>query len=146
MGTPRTLNVPTLPLELLDRRHRDRFAFAIDRTEKIRGAQSTCLSFVEQVSPSLVKSPDGSQDLPTRGRFCVVPDTGEILRAEVEAYPQPGNAREWKLSVEFEVNRDIKLLVPTTAREEFLMSNGKGTGRARYRNFRRFTTSARIVP
>ena len=146
MGSPRTLNVPTLPLELMDRRHRQRFAFTIRGGERIRGVQTTCIGFVEQVSPTLIKSPDGTVDLGTRGHVCVLPDTGEIRRAEVEAYPQPGNAREWKLSVEFEVNRDLKLLVPTSAREEFVMSNGKGTGRANYRNFRRFTTSGRIIP
>jgi hypothetical protein len=146
MGAPRTLNVPTLPLELMDRRHRHRFTFAVRGSERIRGVQTTCLSFVEQVSPSLVKSPDGTQDLPTRGYICALPATGAIVRAEVEAYLQPGRAREWKLSVEFEVNRELTLLVPTSAREEFVMSNGKGSGRANYRNFRRFTTSARIVP
>lgn len=146
LGAPRTINVPTLPLELMDPRHRPRFSFTASGAERIRGIDTSRIAFTEQVRPSLVRSPDGTEGLPTRGRMWIVAATGEILKGEVEAYQEGLDVREWKLTVDFAFNRDLKLLVPTTVREEFAMANGKGTGRATYRNFRRFTTSARIVP
>lgn len=38
------------------------------------------------------------------------------------------------------------MLLPTDMVEEFWIPRGRGTGRARYSNFRRFETTARIIP
>jgi hypothetical protein len=145
LGSPRTTNVPTLPLELMAARHRHRFTFAIAGADRLRGAPVTRVTFNEEERPSLVRSPDGKENLPTRGVLWIAPATGALLRGEVEAYQERINAREWKLTVDFAMHRELNIPVPVEAREEFYMANGKGTARARYDNFRQFTTTARIL-
>jgi hypothetical protein len=49
--------------------------------------------------------------------------------------------------VEFEPHAELQMMVPRELRESFYLARtGRGEGRATYRNFRRFGTSARIVP
>ena len=51
------------------------------------------------------------------------------------------------VSVEFQQHRDLGLLVPVTMHEDFFAGdNRQAFGDATYRNYRRFQTSARIVP
>ena len=38
------------------------------------------------------------------------------------------------------------MMVPKEMIEAFFVAGGRGEGRAKYSNYRRFTTSARIVP
>ncbi len=58
-----------------------------------------------------------------------------------------GSTHEPRIDVEFEDHRQLGLLVPTRMDETFLIHlSAAGTGRATYSNFRRFQTSARIVP
>ena len=51
------------------------------------------------------------------------------------------------VSVDFRENTGLGLMVPTTMREEFFAGPGRRAwGDASYSNYRRFQTSARIVP
>ena len=56
----------------------------------------------------------------------VRPETGEIVRAEVEAYPHPGKTREWKLTVEFEINRELAMPVRAWASRRTVKATGCG--------------------
>lgn len=59
----------------------------------------------------------------------------------------PGDNRNpaW-LRVDFAEEKTLKILVPVTMRERFNWIADTGTTVASYTNFRRFQTSARIVP
>jgi hypothetical protein len=66
------------------------------------------------------------------------------LASEVAFVALPHDAG-WR--VEFAEHKNLGLLVPTEMRETFpVVQPAKGTGVAKYSNFRRFQTSARIVP
>lgn len=148
LGMPRTTNVPTLPLELMHPTHRQRFAFTHERTERVDGAQTARLAFVEEARPTLIRSPDGKLEIRTRGTLWIEPQTGRLRRAAVEAWwadvkmPHP----EWTLTVTFADNANVGLLVPKTLRETFVVMGGRGEGDAKYSNVRRFTTGARVLP
>jgi hypothetical protein len=134
-------------LELLHPRHRHRFAHRIAGTEKVRGARATMLVAEEVSSPTIIQTPEGQdlQNLVTAW----IDGNGSLLRAEVRSRdPQVGVLQfENTVTVEFTPNQALGLLVPSEMREVFFVSRfGEGTGTAKYSNYRRFSTSARVVP
>ena len=157
LGAPRTTNMPGLPLELMHPRHRHRFAFSLGGRARVGRVNVVQVEFDEHVRPSLVRSPDNSTDMPSRGTLWIEPETGRLLKADVrirDGVPLQGlGARpifekpfESQCIVEFVEHRELGLLVPKSMNESFYVPGGSGHGRATYSNFRRFSTSARIVP
>lgn len=144
LGMARTINMPNLPLELLLPKHQHRFEIALDGREKVRGHATARLAFTEIGTPNIIYY--GGLDLPSRVRAWVDVDTGTLWRAEVRLMPRTPVNRPPLLKVEFAEDRALGLVVPVEMREEFLALGGVGSGRATYSNFRRFQTSARIVP
>lgn len=148
LGQPRTTNLPNLPLEFLHPRHRYKFANRIDGTEKIRGAETIRLVLNEVSTPTLIQRAEGG-DLVSTVTAWVETATGRLLRAEVKSrdarlYVAQFVATVW---VDFKDDAALGLLVPVEMREEFFAGRSRqGTGTARYSNYRRFQTAARIVP
>ena len=143
LGTPRTTNLPNLPLELLHRRNRHRFTVRVDGQQHVRGKRTTRLIFVEMVSPTIIRSHSGADMQSTVTAF-VEPD-GRLWRADVITVDRL--KFEHIVSVEFQQHRQLGLLVPATMHETFFAGDNRDTrGDATYRNYRRFQTSARIVP
>ena len=142
MGLPRTTNVPLLAFELVHPRHRRRFAFSRHGLERVGGRQLRRIDFVETASPTVIQTSSGL-DLPSRGSVWMEEQSGRVFQTEV----RDRDARGWtRLMVTFVEHRGLGLLVPDRMREVFAIGGGTGDGEARYTNFRRFTTSARIVP
>ena len=151
LGAPRTINMPGLPLELMHPRNRSHFTFRLGRARRVGRFSTIAVTFVEQGSPSLVRSPDNRRDMTSSGTLWIEPETGRLIKAEVrirDRVPAPRGAAtsEGTLIVEFGEHPDLMLLVPTAMTEHFLISGGTGEGRAKYSNYRRFSTGARIVP
>jgi hypothetical protein len=75
---------------------------------------------------------------------------GRLLRAEVRLLGTTPQSVYFEptVQVEFRMHDTLGLLVPTEMREEFWSAphRRRGTGEGKYRDFRRFQTSARIVP
>jgi len=148
LGLPRTTNLPNLPLEFLRERNRNRFEVRVDGREKIQGTDALRVSFVERLTPTLIRNPISNADMPSVVRAWINDTNGQLLRAEVKTFAslaakQPENA----IVVEFKVNRRLGMLVPIRMREAFPVERPRlGTGVATYSNFRRFQTSARIIP
>jgi hypothetical protein len=138
--------MPGLPLELIHRRHRPRFDVALEGLDRVRGHQVVKLVFTERAAPSIVFF-GGQLALLSRVHAWIDPQTGALHRAQVLFASDTRLRFLPRLEVEFERNRELQLLVPTRMDEQFLLqAGGLGTGRATYSNFRRFRTSARIVP
>jgi hypothetical protein len=55
-------------------------------------------------------------------------------------------APEAEVRVDFVRHSALGMLVPEKMREVFQMEGGRGEGEASYSNYRRFATSARIIP
>jgi len=150
LGDPRTTNLPTLPLELLHHRHRWRYDARIEGNDRVEGRRTTMVVLTERSTPSLIRRGDGG-DLMTRVVGWIEPDSGQLWRAEVrledpriifaERHAAP------TLRVNFGLHKALGVIVPTRMEEQFFDSvHSSGVGNARYDNFRRFETDARLVP
>jgi len=147
LGTPRTINLPNLPLELLAPHHAGRFATRIAGSDRIAGHRTIKLVLVENVTPTIIRAFDGSQMRSIVSAF-VEPGTGRLWKANVITRdPRPNAEFDHVVSVTFQENRALGLLVPAKMREDFFAGHDrKAWGDATYSNYRRFQTSARIVP
>jgi len=147
LGLPRTTNLPNLPLEFLHVRNRRRLLPRLDGQETVRGTRTTRLVFVERMTPTLIRNPNGD-DMPSVIRAWIDPRNGNLLRAQVSTFLD--NDRRYlqnEISVEFGENKTLGLIVPLEMREKFPVPQpGWGKSVATYGNFRRFQTSARIIP
>jgi hypothetical protein len=150
LGNPRSVNMPTLPLELLDPRHRDRMLFRLAGTDGIRGIRTTRLAFEEKGAPTLIRGENDGRWVLSRGFVWIEATSGAIWRAQVfyrdyvAGHSVP--ASEGEVSVDFVRHAALGMLVPERMREVFHVPLGRGEGEAKYSNYRRFTTSARIIP
>lgn len=147
LGLPRTTNLPNLPLEFLHQRNRKRLLARLDGRERLRGVDSVRLVLLERMTPTLIRNPNTDADMPAVIRAWVDPGNGRLLRAEVNMFSSlEAKKHENSLRVEFVSDKAVGVYVPLEMREEFpVEGTGTGTSIARYTNFRRFTTSARIV-
>lgn len=143
IGHPRTMNVPTLPLELLHPRHESVYAVSVDGVERRGGPEIWRLDFHEGATGSIVAH-DQHRFARTLVRAWIEAATGALMRAEVTLIPPAPARANHVVLVEFEPDPQLGLRVPTRLRETFWAS-GSGEGRATYRNYRRFETGARIV-
>ncbi len=147
LGLPRTTNLPNLPLEFLHQRNRKRLVARVDGRERVRGTDTVRLVFLERMTPTLIRNPNTGADMPSVVRAWVDPGNGRVLRAEVQTFTS-FDAKEFENSVrvEFVSDKAVGVYVPSEMREEFPVERpGSGTSVARYSNYRRFQTSARIV-
>ena len=142
--------MPTVPLEALSARNHARYIFKVAGRSRIDGIQVRRLDFSEFDEPTLVQSADGGS-LWTRGSAWVEIATGALWRAELTVGPdRPGAFQrrdvESRIRVNFVRDAKLELLVPQELSENFWIRGGIGLGRGRYRNFRKFSTAARLVP
>jgi hypothetical protein len=144
LGNPRTTNMPNLPLELLSRKYQHRYEIKLKRRGRMRGHATDEIELTEIGDQPIVYN-EGRQ-MKTKVRAWLDAASGAIWRAEIE-FRVPGDNRNpvW-LRVDFTENRELQMLVPIEMRERFNWVADTGTGVAHYSNFRRFQTSARIVP
>lgn len=144
LGNPRTTNMPNLPLELLSRKYRHRYETSHKGISKLHGHATEEVELVEIGEKPIIYN-EGRQ-LKTRVRAWIDASSGAVWRAEVEMRV-PGDSRNptW-LRVDFARDKGLQFMVPVTMRERFNWVADTGTSVATYTNFRRFQTSARIVP
>lgn len=142
LGPPRTMNVPTLPLELLARRHASNAVVSLDRQES-RG--DTAALVVREREPGRIVLHDTGRFNRTVVRAWVRVHDGALLRADVSVYPPGGGTVPHRIRVDFRADAALDMLVPTRLEERY-ESDGEGQGTATYRNYRRFQTSGRLVP
>ena len=151
LGLPRTINTPTTPLHIIHPRYRRAHHFELGVEANVRGQRASIISFREGVRPTLLREPNGT-NLVSSGRIWVDAKTGTVLRVEWNYQAErsaPGVQSRGGppvVRVEFGRHDGLQIMVPLEMREVFFTRTGYGHGRATYRNFRRFGTSARIVP
>ena len=149
LGAPRTINLPNLPLELLHPRHRHRFTQEIySRREKIGGTQTVLLRFNEISAPTIIQMPNIG-DMKSVVWAWIEPSTGRLLRAQVDTKDARLGGSPFVAEIRVDFRKDQKLgwLVPFEMSERFYVGRAStGSGTAKYSNYRRFETSARIIP
>ncbi len=145
LGLPRTVNVPTAPLDIVHPMHRGAHEYRLVGHETVRGARTAVISFLESTRPTLLREP-GGRDLVSSGRVWIEPETGRLWRVEWIYQGAGSRPPPPRLRVDFAPHAELGFMVPMSMTEVFSVSYGSGNGRATYTNFRRFGTSARIVP
>lgn len=149
LGAPRTINLPNLPLELLHPRHRHRFTHRFEGYENVSRHRTARFIAEENSKPSLIRNPQGD-DFSSVITVWIEPETGRLWRAQVRSRDTAiivGNVFETSIRVEFREDAKLGLLVPWEMREFFFVERRHGgTGIAKYTNYRRFQTAARVVP
>jgi hypothetical protein len=148
LGAARTINLPSLPLELLHPRNQARFVISAHEMGRTDHCGAMRLMLEETVTPTVIQNPTGG-NMPSRVFAWVDPETGRLCRAEVRTRDAQHGARAIDAVVRVEFAREpaLDVWVPEKMYEEFLdPPRGRGEGEAVYTNYRRFTTSARIVP
>jgi hypothetical protein len=141
-ATARSMNGPTLALELLGRRHAAAFTLVSQRPERLAGRRTRRL-FMRERHPGRLVEFDATRA--NRADVVVwVDGTGAILRADVTLFP-PRMRGQHTVRVDFAPSTQFGILVPVRLEERF---NGKARGRgvATYSNYRRFQTAGRLVP
>ena len=136
----RTINDPTIVLELLDPRHAH-MRFAKDDEATIGGVDVWVLKFEEIGRPTIIKTRD-LEDRPARGRAWVEPGTGRIHRVEATIQLRSGNATlEGTIDVRFAHDARLGFAVPAKMTERYANSSlgVVSSGEATYGNYRRFT-------
>lgn len=149
LGNIRTINMPTTPLELLHPDHHVQYVFKLRGTDKIDGKMTSRLDFEEFDEPTIISNPDGDP-LFIHGTAWVETENGRLWRAQIIVRPR-ADARvprnfETRLRVDYTFNPELKMLVPKEMSEDFFVPGGRGIGKAKYSNYRRFSTTSRIVP
>ena len=148
LGGLRTINMPTAPLEILHPNHHVQFVFKLRGTSKIDRHEVRRIDFEEFDEPTIVSSGEGAPIF-IRGSAWVERDTGRLWRVDLGLKPKPNpqlpRAVENRLRVDFTLHPELKIMVPIQMEETFWIPGGRGEGRAKYSNFRRFTTSARVL-
>lgn len=147
LSAPRTINLPTLPLELLHLRNQGRFVITGTYRDHTGDCDALRLDFEETVRPTMIQRPEGG-DMPSKIAAWVEPATGRLCRAEVRTKDgQLGAWFEALVRVDFEWHPALGLMVPARLYEVFFdPPRNKADGEATYTHYRRFTTAGRIVP
>lgn len=137
----RTINVPTVALDLMHPRLRSRFSVEKRGEETLLGVRAWVLEFRERDRPTILRTPQG-RDRASRVSAWVDPARGEILRTDLSWAGSP----DGMIVVHYRRDDNIGAWVPETMLEEYRGYRGIVTGKATYSDYRRFSTAARIVP
>lgn len=145
----RTFNEPTLPLLFLSERLQAQVAFTLKGTRRADRRRVATYAFVEEGRPTVIRNDD--RDLPVRGTFDIDDATGEILASTIEM-PEPTRASglpaglTGRMVVAFRPHAGFDVLVPHEMRETYtLVGREQVVATASYSDFRRFTTSGRLI-
>lgn len=137
---PRTINVPTFALELLQPRYRDRFSRRRKGADSIDGRTGWLVEFRERDRPTIVRTPEG-RDQPSRLLVLVDASNGQVLRTTVTWERVDG-----AVTVIYGSVPAISVLVPVRMSERYTTRNqAQIEGEAEYSNYRQFQTSGRVI-
>jgi hypothetical protein len=150
----RNFNEPTLSLRVLDDDHRDRFSFDQKQVERNGDAVLVTLAFSERRTPTLIRGV-GRGNVFSTGELIVDAATGRVIRTRFAGRIGPV---QMELTTVYAADDRLGMWVPVLFQERYQYSDGDRKKRdllstereevvceARYSNFRRFETSARIV-
>jgi hypothetical protein len=139
----RTINTPTFAPILLRDEHARRARFRLEGEEDLAGVRARIVRFEETARPTIVRGPSG-RNLPLRGRLWLHPDSAQVLRSSLTLADRR-SALTATIDVDYGRDAGLDLLVPQVMRERYERRGHVVTTEARYRNYRRFTTSVRII-
>jgi hypothetical protein len=143
----RNFNDPSLVLQFLDPAYQGRFAFRSLGPERVNGLDTWKISFDEKVRPTVVRDEKG-EDLSATGTIWIGRSDGAVARTSVSLRHRRSARAD--LVVDYAHNSKLGMWVPVRMTERYAYLLGPTDERitctAIYSNFRRFETSARVLP
>jgi hypothetical protein len=139
----RTINVPTLPLEILLADRQPRFRFKHTGTTTLRDTPVWVVSFDERDHPTIVRTPEG-HDIESSGNFWIDPATGAVLRTELRTGELPGRFLRTIILVGYAYNSRFDMLLPDDMNEVYLTGRTRIEAHATYSNYRRWEAEVKI--
>jgi hypothetical protein len=139
----RTINTPTFAPIVLRPAHARRIRFTRDKDAVVDGVVTAVVRFDETSRPTIVRGP-GGRNLPMRGRLWLNPSTGQVIRSSLDMADRRSGLTA-RIEVEYALDANLGLQVPSVMRERYERRGHTITTEAVYRNYRRFTTSVRII-
>jgi hypothetical protein len=139
----REINVPSFALFVLHPRNQSRFRFASKGEEPIDGTRATVVTYRERERPTMIRSAR-REDRPARGSAWIDGATGRVMKTVLQVDAE----RHWVTETEVTYGRDARLdlWVPLVMHERHQAGADESVDcTARYSNYRRFDTSARMV-
>ena len=137
----RNLNLPTLPLRLLDPTRRAHMLFRKVRETKVTGIAAWELAFAERGSPTIVQ--DAGKDIPATGTFWIDPATGRVLRTTMRLEMNRVMA---EMTVTYQqAAKAGETWVPAEMREVYQSSTRRLECTATYSKVRRFQVTTQEV-
>jgi hypothetical protein len=135
----RDFNDPVFALRVLHPEFQSRFAFSI---VKAGAAREPWEIEFHEVEPDTIVRRVGGGDLPVRGRFRIEPGSGQVSLSEILT---EDNILRADVTVTYQVDRVLKLLVPIEMRESVGTQSGRLQiqGQATYSHFRRFKVTVK---
>ena len=145
----RNTNLPTFALLYLAPDFQYRFMFDKTGEEEIDGVLTWIVSFTEVKESTIVKD-DRGRNVPSTGRFWIVPDSGQVLRTELITGNATSEARG-RTVVAYQSNATLGMPVPAVMKEIYDLPPRPWDPyvecTAVYSNYRRFqvTTDTKIT-
>lgn len=139
----RTINIPTLPLEILLPDRQPRFRFKHKGSTVVQNRPAWIVSYDEREHPTIIRTPDG-RDIESSGSFWIDPSTGAVLRSELRTGQVPGRPLSTIILVSYTHNSRFDMLLPDDMNEMYLTGGARIEGHATYSNYRRWEAEVRI--
>jgi hypothetical protein len=136
----RDINVPTFALQFLHEDQRRRFSFRDKGRERIDDVETAVIEYEEIARPTLILG-GKDEDVPASGRFWIRPDSGAVMRTQLDTKP---SGMQTRIVVEFHHDSNLNILVPAQMSENHGLLEQTVKGKATYSNFRRFKVDTTI--
>jgi hypothetical protein len=148
----RSINTPTLALQLLEPEKRSRLSLRKRGEELVEGVPTWRIDYSETKRPTVVRQPTG-EDVPLSGTFWIDPQWGRIIKTLVTVsvtsrVREYGRVRaDGRVTVLYRPNDALGIWVPAEMKEYHQFPGRTITCSATYSNFRRFqvTTEEKIT-
>jgi hypothetical protein len=137
---PRSVNVPTLALNILQPHYRNRFSVRRLGSDPRNGGPDWRIEYRERDRPTIVRTPDGHNQA-SRIEVLADPATGEVHQTTISWEHVKGS-----IVVDYERVPGISVPVPISMIEQYITGAGDEiSGHATYSNYRTFQTSGRLI-
>lgn len=138
----RDFNVPTFALVFLRSAVQPRCVFERAGEERIGEVTAWRVGFTQTSTPTVVLWRD--RDMPFRGTLWIDPADGRVVRTRIEAGDRLTDY-ELRIEVRYAPHPDLGVWVPVEMTERYETWQSRVTGKATYRNYRRFEVEVTLV-
>lgn len=136
----RTINVPSTALLFLRTDNQKRSTFTFEGMKTVDRTRVAELDFKETGEPRIIRSPANAA---AEGKFWLEPDSGRVIQTQfILKWTKDATA---KITVHYANDPKIAMWVPVRMDEDYFLPTSSISGRADYRNFRKFAVDVATI-